>query len=167
MTLCAPCPIKELHELGAFESGVPVLDDWLKRRARSNQAAGASRTYVVCEGVRAIAYYALSAGAVEIAAATSRVRRNMPDPVPVAVLGRLAIDQSRQSRGLGRALVNNALSRVAQAVEIIGIRGVLIHAISPEAKAFYLAVGLEASPLHPMTLMATVADSRSMIPKDP
>jgi GNAT superfamily N-acetyltransferase len=82
----------------------------------------------------------------------------MPDPVPVAVLGRLAIAQSFQKHGLGRSLIRDAASRVLQAAEVIGIRGVVVHAISKEAKAFYLAVGFEISPLQPMTLMATLAD---------
>ena len=110
MGLSSPRPIDERHQVGAFDSGVAVLDDWLKRRARSNQTGGASRTYVVCDADRVVAYYALAAGAVEIAAATSRVRRNMPDPVPVVVLGRLAIEQGYQGKGLGRALVKDALS---------------------------------------------------------
>jgi GNAT superfamily N-acetyltransferase len=162
MPLSAPSPISETHETGAFDSGVLLLDEWLKRRARSNQNSGASRTYVVGDADRVVAYYALSAGAVEIAAATGRVRRNMPDPVPVAVLGRLAIARSEQGRGLGRALVKDAFSRIAQAADIIGIRGVLVHAISLEAKAFYTAIGLETSPLHPMTMMATLADVKAL-----
>ena len=164
MTLAAPHPINDQHQIGAFDSGVPVLDDWLKRRARANQAGGASRTYVVCDADRVVAYYALASGAVEIATATSRVRRNMPDPVPVAVLGRLAIERSYQGRGLGRALMRDAFSRVAQAADIIGIRGVVVHALSPEAKAFYLAVGMETSRLQPMTLMATLADIKALLP---
>lgn len=163
MTLSAPQPINDQHNISDFDSGVPVLDDWLKRRARANHAAGASRTYVVCNSDLVVAFYALASGAVELATATSRVRRNMPDPVPVAVLGRLAIEQSFQHRGLGRALIKDALRRVSQAADIIGIRGVVVHAISPEAKAFYLAAGLEPSRLQPMTLMATLADIRSLL----
>jgi GNAT superfamily N-acetyltransferase len=163
MTLTAPSPILESHVIGNFSSGVPVLDDWLKRRARSNQASGASRTYVVCENERVVAYYALSSGAIEAESTTGRIRRNMPDPVPVAVLGRLAIEQSYQGRGLGRALMRDAATRVLQAANIIGIRGIVIHALSPEAKAFYLALGLEASPLQPMTLMATLGDLQSAL----
>jgi GNAT superfamily N-acetyltransferase len=158
MTLTSPQPINEHHEIGAFDSGVPVLDDWLKRRARANQANGASRTYVACEKQRVVAYYALASGAVAIENASGRLRRNMPDPVPVAVLGRLAIAQSFQKHGLGRALIRDAATRVLQAAEVIGIRGIVVHAISPEAKAFYLAVGFEVSPLEPLTLMATLAD---------
>jgi GNAT superfamily N-acetyltransferase len=163
MTLTAPHPIDEAHHIGAFDSGVAVLDDWLKRRARSNQASGASRTYVACEKERVVAYYALASGAVEIQEATGRVRRNMPDPVPVAVLGRLAVDRNFQGRGLGRALVRDAVQRVLQAADIIGIRGIIVHAISPEARAFYLALGLEVSPLQPMTLMATLRDLQAAL----
>src|SRR5579872_6681903 len=107
MTFATPRPIEESHEIGAFDSGVPALDDWLKRRARANQASGASRTYVVCENLRVVAYYALASGGVDIDSASGRVRRNMPDPVPIAVLGRLAIDRSHQKRGLGRLLVQD------------------------------------------------------------
>jgi predicted N-acetyltransferase YhbS len=158
MKLTPPQPISEHDHIGNFDSGVPVLDEWLKRRARANQASGASRTYVVCEGQRVVGYYAVASGAVAIETASSRLRRNMPDPVPVVVLGRLAVDRSLQKRGVGRALMRDAAMRVCQAAEVIGIRGILVHAISPEAKAFYLAVGFEASPVEPMTLMATLAD---------
>ena len=158
MTLTSPQPINEQHQIGSFDSGVPTLDDWLRRRARANQASGASRTYIVCEEQRVVAYYALASGAVAIETASARLRRNMPDPVPVAVLGRLAVERSFQKHGLGRALVRDAATRVVQAADLIGIRGILLHAISPEAKAFYLALGFEASPLEPMTLMATFAD---------
>ncbi len=163
MTTSPPRPISDADELSAFDCGVPILDEWLKRRARANQASGASRTYVVCDGARVIAYYALASGAVAIGAASPRLRRNMPDPVPVAVLGRLAIDRSRQKQGLGRALVRDAIRRVLQAAEAIGIRGVLVHAISPDAAAFYLALGFEPSPFEDLTLMATLSDLRETL----
>ncbi|ACE93460.1 hypothetical protein RHECIAT_PA0000114 (plasmid) [Rhizobium etli CIAT 652] len=109
------------HELAEFSSGVAELDEWLRRRARANQAGGASRTFVVCEGNRVIAYFALASGAVRQPEAPGRFRRNMPDPIPVAVLGRLAIDQSHQGRGIGRALVRDAGLRLVNAAEILGI----------------------------------------------
>jgi GNAT superfamily N-acetyltransferase len=163
MTPAAPQPLDESHEIGAFDSGVPALDDWLRRRARANQASGASRTYVVCENLRVVAYYALASGGVDIDAASGRVRRNMPDPVPIAVLGRLAIERSHQKRGLGRLLVQDASKRVLQAADIIGIRAIVVHAMSEEAKAFYLALGFEVSPLQPMTLMATLVDLKAAL----
>lgn len=163
MNLTPPQPIGEGHEIGAFDSGVPLLDDWLKRRARANQASGASRTYVVCDNQHVAAYYALASGAVDVEMASGRFRRIMPDPVPVAVLGRMAVGRDYQKRGLGRALVRDAAARVLQATHIIGIRSILVHAISPEAKAFYLALGFEVSPLEPLTLMATLADTEAAL----
>ena len=153
MTLSTPIPLADHHELTEFSSGVPELDDWLRRRARANQAAGASRTFVACEGNCVIAYYALASGAVKQPEAPGRFRRNMPNPIPVAVLGRLAIDQHYQGRGIGRALVRDAGLRLLNAAEILGIRSVLVHAISNDARAFYEAVGFLPSPSDPMTLM--------------
>ncbi len=163
MTLFEPEPLGNRHLLDAFDSGVPSLDEWLKRRARSNQASGASRTFVVCEEDRAIAYYSLASGAVAVAAAPGRFRRNMPDPIPVVLLGRLAEDRSRQLRGLGRALVRDAGLRVLGAAGEIGVRGILVHAVSDEARVFYVALGFEPSPLEPMTLMVTLADVRAAL----
>lgn len=150
MTLTVPAPLADHHELAEFHSGVTELDDWLRRRARANQVGGASRTFVVCEDNRVIAYYALASGAVKQQEAPGRFRRNMPDPIPVAVLGRLAIDQSYQGRGIGRALVRDAGLRLINAAEILGIRGILVHAISKDARAFYEAVGFLPSPSEPL-----------------
>ena len=158
MRLSAPEPLAEHHQLDPFDSGIPVLNDWLKRRARPNQVSGASRSFVICDGNRVVGYYALASGAVSGAAAPGRFRRNMPEPIPVAVLGRLAVDRAFQGRGLGRALFRDSALRVMQAAEAIGVRGMLVHAISDEAKAFYLTLGLSESPLDPMTLMVTLSD---------
>lgn len=128
-----------------------------------NQATGASRTFVACKGDRVMAYYALASSAVAADEATGRLRRNMPDPVPVVVLGRLAVDQSLRGQGVGRALVRDACIRVVTAAETIGIRGVLVHALSPQARAFYERVGFEPSPLDPMTLMINLADLRATL----
>ncbi|MBX5042012.1 GNAT family N-acetyltransferase [Rhizobium lentis] len=163
MTLSPPAPLADHHELAEFSSGVPELDDWLRRRARANQASGASRTFVVCEANRVVAYYALASGAVRQPEAPGRFRRNMPDPIPVAVLGRLAIDRSYQGRGLGRALVRDVGLRLLNAAEIIGIRALLVHAISDEARAFYEAVGFLPSPSDPMMLMVGLHDLDSAL----
>lgn len=161
--LRAPEPLTAQHALDGFDSGVRSLDDWLRRRAMQNEASGASRTFVACDDARVAGYYALAASAVAPDAATGRFRRNMPDPVPVAVLGRLAIDKSFQGKGLGRALFRDAALRVLAAADSIGIRGMLVHAISDEAKAFYVGLGLVVSQLEPMTLMATMADLKASL----
>jgi GNAT superfamily N-acetyltransferase len=159
--LGAPEPLGAGHDVSGFDCGVPSLNIWLQRRAAANQASGASRTFVACDGSSVVAYYALASSAVAVAAATGRVRRNMPDPVPVVVLGRLAVATSHHGRGLGRALFQDAALRVLHAADAIGIRAMLVHALSLQAQAFYLELGLESSPLDPMTLMVTVADLRA------
>lgn len=161
MTITTPEPLSEHHQIGDFASGVASLDDWLRRRALKNQVADASRTFVACEATRVVGYYALASGGVEAAAAPGRFRRNMPEPIPVVVLGRLAVHHTHKGHGLGRALFRDGAKRVLHAADSIGIRGILVHAISEDAKAFYLALGFEPSPLEPMTLMVTLADLRS------
>jgi GNAT superfamily N-acetyltransferase len=156
-----PEPLGEAHELGEFHSGEASLDEWLKRRARANQVNGASRTYVACEGGRVVGFYALASGVIAVESAPGRFRRNMPNPIPVAVLARLAVDQDWQGRGIGRALFRDAAQRVSHAADAIGIRGIVVHAVSEAAKDFYLALGFEPSPLEPMTLMVTLADVRA------
>lgn len=158
MSFSAPAPLAVHHDTASFSCGTSSLDDWLKRRALKNQTQGASRTYVLNDGVRVVAYYALASGAVAVATATGRLRRNMPDPIPVVVLGRLAVDTAFQGQGFGRALVRDAGMRVMQSADLIGIRGMMVQALSIEAKTFYENVGFEPSPLDPMMLMITLAD---------
>lgn len=157
--LLPPELLAEGHDLDGFDSGEPSLNDWLRRRALFNQVSGATRTYVVChEEARVVGYYALASGVVTVTNSPGRFRRNMPDPIPVAVLARLAVDRSFQGRGLGRALFRDAAHRVAQAADVIGIRGIVVHAISDEAKRFYISLGFAPSRYEPMTLMVTLAD---------
>lgn len=155
----APEKLRPDHDLSAFSCGVPELDDWLKRRAIANEASGASRTYVVCVGARVVGYYVLASGAVARAETTGRVRRNMPDPVPVMVLGRLAVDSAYKGRGIGPGMLRDAVLRTLQAADIGGIRAILVHAISDDATRFYERQGFSPSPLNPLTLMITMADA--------
>jgi len=157
--ISAPEHLTPGHDVGAFDSGVPALDDWLKRRALDNERAHASRTYVVVAGGRVVGYHALASGAVALAEAPGRVRRNMPDPIPVMVMGRLAVDREHKGRGIGQGLLRDAVLRTIQAAEIAGIRAILVHAISEEARRFYLRHGFIESPVEPMTLMITLADA--------
>ena len=161
--LSPPAPLAADHELDEFNSGVTPLDDWLKRLTRHNEAEGGSRTFVICANRRVIGYYSLAAGSVVAGAATGRVRRNVPNPVPVVLLGRLAIDQAWQGTGLGGDLLRDAVLRTLAAGESIGVRAMLVHAISDEAKAFYEKRGFRPSPVDPMTLMVTLNDARRML----
>ncbi len=167
MSLKSPELLINTHSIDDFNGGIPSLDEWLKRRALTNQNTGATRTFVICVDdtlhERVVGYYALAAGSINVQSALGKFRRNMPDPIPVVILARLAIDTSYQGRGLGRALFRDAALRVIQAADPIGIRGIIVHAISAEAKDFYVALGFDPSPLEPMTLMMTLNDLRACL----
>ena len=153
MTLTAPQPLRPDHDVSLFESGRPVLDNWLRQRAERNERSGASRTYVVCEDAHVVGYYCLASGSVESRNAPGRVRRNMPDPIPVMLMGRLAVDKTKQGTGLGRALLKDAILRTLKAADIAGIRALLVHALDQQAANFYLHNGFAASPIDPLMLI--------------
>ncbi|MDD5028979.1 MAG: GNAT family N-acetyltransferase [Rhodoferax sp.] len=160
MSLSAPHLLTAEADVGGFGCGTPSLDEWLKRRAMANQVSGASRTYVVTDRSegdhRVVGYYCLASGALAVVDAPGTVRRNMPDPVPMAILGRLAVDGAWAAKGLGVALLQDAVLRTTQAADILGIRGLLAHAVSAQAKAFYEYHGFKASPTQPMTLVLSI-----------
>jgi len=158
-----PAKLNSSHQVEGFDSGNDQLDHWLKNRALKNELEGASRTYVLCVDEAVIGYYCLANGAVGQATATGRVRRNMPDPIPVMVIGRLAVDRRWQGKGIGKALIRDAILRTLQAAEIAGIRAILVHAISEDAKQFYQKCGFTASPVDPMTLMVKVNDATASL----
>ena len=152
----APEALSAVHLLDEFACGEAVLDQWLKRRALTNQISGASRTFVVADQDRRVCgYYALAAGAVAHQLATSQIRRNMPDPVPVPVmvLARLAVDVRAQGMSLGASLLRDAVSRAVAVSQNAGVRALLVHALHDRARQFYEYYGFQASPLHPLTLM--------------
>ena len=158
--LSLPVPLAPDHAVDSFNSGVPPLDEWLKRHARRNELEGASRTFVICGSKRVVGYYSLADGSVSHRQALGKVRRNMPDPVPAILLGRLAIDRDWQNKGLGSDLLADAVGRSLAAAEIIGARTIFVHAISQDAKTFYEKRGFHPSPVDPMTLMVTIEEAR-------
>lgn len=160
LALRAPEPLDATHTLDGFHCGERSLDEWLLRRALPNQSTGASRTFVVTDASKQVlGYYALAAGAVAHEESTSNVRRNMPDPVPVLVLGRLAVDQRAQGIKLGAALLQDAVLRAQSVSRNAGVRALLVHALHEPARKFYERYGFHASPLNPPTLMLRL-DSR-------
>ena len=154
LQLSSPQPLNPAHLLSTFDCGEPALNDWLKRRALANHLAGASRVFVVANPAgNVLGYYALAAGAIAHQIATGAVRRNMPDPIPVLVLGRLAVDRRAQGMKLGASLLQDAVFRAQAISQNAGIRALLVHALHDQAKQFYLRYGFQASPVHPLTLM--------------
>ena len=154
MLIQSPEPLAAGHDFADFDCGEAVLDDWLKHRALANHLSGASRTFVVTDGEhRVLGYYALAAGAVAHHEATGAVRRNMPDPIPVMVLARLAVDRKAQGRHLGAALLRDAVLRSVAVAQDTGVRALLVHALNETAKRFYEHYGFQPSPVHPLTLM--------------
>lgn len=136
-SLTPPTPLTAEHELAGFDCAEPALNQWLLHKALRNESRF-SRTYVVCDGLRVVAYYCISAGAVTRMSALGKVRRNAPDSIPVSVIGRLAVSREYAGRGLGADMLADALRRIAIASQTIGISAVLVHAKSDAAKAFYL-----------------------------
>jgi GNAT superfamily N-acetyltransferase len=148
-----PEPLQAYHQLDAFDCGSDALNLWLQRRALNNQRAGVSRTSVVCRDDCVIAYGSLAAGAIVLAEVPTSLRRNMPNPLPVVMLGRLAVDRNYQGLGLGRALVAHAIRLSLQAQQLVGARALLVHAIDDQAADFYRRMGFRPSPISPLILL--------------
>lgn len=160
-----PVPLTRQHDRSEFDSGHRLLDSWLRTRALKNETSGASRTFVTTQipGDAVAGYYTLAASAVAVRTAPGSVRRNMPDPVPVILLGRLAVDHRFQGSGIGASLLRDAMLRVVQASHVVGVRALLVHAIDENAAAFYQRFGFIASPLDTQTLMLPITTLRSAV----
>ena len=159
MSYTSPQSITREFILGEFDCGRSSLNDWLINKALKNEQRGASRTYVICDRKKVVSYYCLAAGSVIRAEAPGKIKRNMTDPIPVMIIGRLAVDNRHQGQGIGMGLVKDAVLRTLQAANIVGIRAILVHALDEDAKRFYQdKCGFIPSPIHPLTLMITLAD---------
>jgi GNAT superfamily N-acetyltransferase len=157
MILHSPVLLRQDHQINSFVCGETVLDEWLKRRALANNISGASRTFVVADDNHEVmGYYALAAGAVAHQESNRAIRQNMPDPIPVMVLARLAVDVRAQGMKLGAALLRDALQRCIQVSQNAGVRALLVHALNDKARQFYEHYGFQAAPAHPMTLMLSI-----------
>lgn len=157
-------PLDTSHDATAFDSGKAELDEWIRRFALSSHQAGGARVYVVHRDRRVLGYYALAAGSVEPAEAPHRVVKGLArHPLPVILLARLAVDRSEQGKGLGSALLKDALIRAVSASGEIGARAVLVHAKDDEARAFYEHFDFEPSPADPLHLFLLMKDVRRLI----
>ena len=160
--LSAPAPLTDAHRLDGFRCRESALEIWLKQRARRNQQDGASRCFVVCAGEDVVGYYALAAGAVSHDQAPGNIRRNMPDPIPIIVLGRLAVHADWRGQGIGAGLLKDAVLRALRLSQDMGIRALLCHALDEESRRVYLHQGFGVSPIEPLTVMRTLAKVPTM-----
>ena len=158
-------PISELHDVNRFDcGGQQSLSEWLKRFAWANQKNESARTYVVHRKGPVFGYYSISAGNVSIEEAPARIAKGLArHPIPVILLARLAVDKDEKGTGLGKALLKDALIRIAHAADIVGARAVLVHAIDEQAKKFYLHFDFEPSPIHDLQLILLMKDLRKSL----
>lgn len=157
--LTAPRLLAPDDQLDGFDSGEPVLDDWLARQAQRNQVGGGSRTYVTTRNGRVVGYYCLAAAAVTHAQVAGKVRRNQPNPIPVILLGRLAVVRKEQGAGLGAHLLRDAITRAVTAADVVGVRALLVHAMYQQARNFYLKFDFEPSPTDDLHLYLLIKDA--------
>ena len=146
------------HDIEGFDCGDEALNEWLRRRAPRNQREGSSRTWVVTDGGRVVAFYASSTAGVARTEATRRAARNQPDPLPAMLMGRLAVDTGHQGQGLAAALLKHFLLKALEVASLTGVRLVLVHAKDDQAASFYHHFGFEPSPIDDLTLMLLVKD---------
>jgi GNAT superfamily N-acetyltransferase len=152
------------HDIAEFDCGKHVsLTDWLKRLARMNQVSGDTRTYVVHRDLKVVGYYSLAPGSISRKEATLRASKSAPEPLPIVLLARVAVDKQEQGQGLGSALLKDALQRAYAGAEIIGGRAILVHAIEAEAAAFYRKYGFEPCRGLELHLMLLLKDLRASL----
>lgn len=155
--LLAPAPLQPSHDVSRFDCGKAPLNDWLKHTALKAEARSA-RCFVVLRRQSVVGFYCLAAGAVKHEGAPRKLRTNLPDPTPVVIIGRLAVDKEYQGKGLGRALLQDALLRVTRASELVGARAVLVHAVDQEAVPFYARYGFRSFPVGNQTLYLPIEE---------
>ena len=158
-----PEPLTAGHDISAFRGGEDSLDEWLHRFSLANQASGSARTFVTCLEGGVVGYYALATGAVSKASAPARVAKAMPEPIPVLLLARLAVDQAMQGHGLGWRLLRDAILRTLQVAEQVGVRALLAHALDQRAADFYARYDFQPSPTDPLHMLLLLKDARALI----
>jgi ribosomal protein S18 acetylase RimI-like enzyme len=164
--LRAPERLTARHDVSSFDNGKhPSLDVWLRERALTSEGLSA-RTYVICDAAtpnRVVGYYAISTAMEQrIALPSAKLRRGMPEQIPLLLIGRLAVDRNFQGIGLGRELLSNALNRCVAASNIAGARGIVAHAIDNEAVRFYERHGFQVSPLGERVMLLPIEFARTL-----
>ena len=156
--------LSEVHDLSSFDCGKDSLNRWLKRFALVNQKSDSAQTYVVHRHGSGVGYYSLTAGSVRPEEAPARIAKGLAThPIGVILMARLATDKREQGKGLGSALLKDALLRIAGAAETIAARAVLVHAIDESARGFYERFGFGRSRVDPFELMLLMKDLRALL----
>ena len=151
-------------QVDGFDYVQPALNQFLQRQALNNQRANSAQTYVCCENGRVLGFYSLTVGSVDHEDAPERVVKGLArHPVPVMLLARLAVDQRFQRRGMGAALLKDALRRTMQAAGIAGIRAVLVHAKDDSAQQWYRGFDFKSSPTDPYHLYLLLKDLKLVL----
>lgn len=132
------------------------MNEWLRGRALRNEELSVSRTYVSCVGNSVVGYYALAVGSLHHEAVSSRIRRNMPDPIPVVVLARLAVDRRYQGVGLGQDLARHAFAKCVGISELAGARAVVVHVLSDALKPWYGWLGFRDVQAGSLTMLLPI-----------
>ncbi|MDZ4064068.1 MAG: GNAT family N-acetyltransferase [Coriobacteriia bacterium] len=162
--LFGPEPLGPYHDVSRFDCGIDSLNEFLIKRALSDQQADKSRTYVVARQNRVVGYFSVAAASIEPQGASARAAKGQgAQAIPGILIGRLSVDRGEQGRGIGEALLIEALRKAAAAAETIGARVVLVNAIHETVTAFYLRYGFEASPTDPLHLMVLMKDVRKTL----
>lgn len=161
--LTSPAPITQAHNFESFDCGVTSLNKWIQKQSLKNELSGASRTFVICSENEVVGYYALATGSVMRQQAPGKIKRAMPDPIPVMILGRLAVEKSQQGLGLGIGLLRDAILRTYNVSQHVGVRALLVHTLSESARDFYLYNGFLSSPIDAMTLMLSIQEIQNAV----
>ncbi|MEZ5355351.1 MAG: GNAT family N-acetyltransferase [Bryobacteraceae bacterium] len=156
--------LRREHDLAQFDCGNAALNSWLEKYAWTNQQADSAKTYVALAEDRVAGYYSLTTGAVHKHESPARIAKGLADhPIGIVLLARLGVDKTQQGKGLGKALLFDALTRIEQAADIVGVRAVMVHAIDETARRFYEHFEFEQSPVDPFQLLLLLKDLRGAI----
>lgn len=165
-TFGSPRALHAGDTFATFDCGEPTLNEWLRSRALKNETTGASRTFVTVEAESGVVagYYCLSAGSLALEVSPGRVKRNMPSPIPIILIGRLAVDQRFTGRGLGASLLQHAVLKGVEASRIVGARAFVVDALNEDAERFYRKFGFELMPpAAKRAMFLLVADAEATI----
>lgn len=164
MTLKKPEPLNKDHNLTDFNCNYPELNEWLKKYAFQAKMSGSANTFIVSDNDFVVGFYSLTIGQVDVDEASERIKKGMGKyPIPVVILARLAVLHTYQRRGIGKAMLKDAILKTLQIAEQGGVRALLVHAINEKAEVFYKRFGFEPSPIRENQLLFLLKDAKKVI----